>query len=205
MEDRFFNTLKKLYGSYGFRLYIVGGSVRDLLLGRPYKDHDFVTDATPEQEKAFMPDASYAFSKFGSIRLTLEGEEIDITTLRIEGAYTDFRHPSHIQFVKDPKLDYKRRDFTINAIYLDEEYQLLDYCGGIEDLKNKIIRFIGDPATRVKEDPLRILRAERFSKVLGFALEPKTKEAIDSNRDLLKELNPEKIKEEERKLRSSVK
>lgn len=205
MEDRFFNQLKKLYVSYGYRLYIVGGAARDLLLGRPYVDHDFVTDATPEEEKEFLPDASYVFAKFGSIRLSLEGEEIDITTLREEGAYEDFRHPSRIIFVKDPRIDYKRRDFTINALYLDEEYQLLDYCNGLSDLKTKVIRFIGDPDTRIKEDPLRILRAERFSKVLGFEIEPKTKAAIERNRGLLKELNPEKVKEEERKLRSSVK
>jgi tRNA nucleotidyltransferase (CCA-adding enzyme) len=205
MEDRFFNELKKLYGAYGHRLFIVGGTTRDLLLGRPYVDHDFVTDATPEEEKEFLPDASYAFAKYGSVKLYEEGQEIDLTTLRVEGAYKDFRHPSKITFVKDPQQDYVRRDFTINALYLDEEYRLLDFCGGLQDLKNHVIRFIGDPDLRVREDPLRILRAERFAKVLGFSLEEKTKAAIDRNRDLLKRLNPDKIKEEERKLRSAVK
>ena len=205
MKDAIFDELKILYRAHGYRLYLVGGSVRDLLLGRPYTDHDFATDALPEEEKAFLPEASYAFAKYGSIRLMRSGEEVDITTLRQEGAYKDFRHPSKIAFVVDPALDFKRRDFTINALYLDEEYHLLDFCGGYDDLKKGLIRFIGDPDTRLREDPLRLLRAERFSKVLGFEVEEKTKAALERNRDLLKELKPEKIKEEQRKLLSSVK
>jgi tRNA nucleotidyltransferase/poly(A) polymerase len=110
-----------------------------------------------------------------------------------------------LQFVKDPKLDYKRRDFTINALYLDEDYRLLDFCGGYADLQKKIIRFVGDPLKRVQEDPLRILRADRFAQVLGFSFEEKTKEAIEENRSLLAKLNPEKVKEERRKLEKAVK
>lgn len=205
MKDALFDQLKALYHTHGYRLYLVGGSVRDLLLGRPYTDHDFATDALPEEEKSFLPEAFYAFAKYGSIRLKEKGEEVDITTMREEGAYTDFRHPSKIVFVKDPALDFRRRDFTINALYLDEEYNLLDFCQGLEDLKNGIIRFIGDPDTRLREDPLRLLRAERFAKTLSFQIEEKTKAAIERNRSLLKELKPEKVKEEQRKLLSSVK
>lgn len=205
MEDRFYNELKKIYTTHGYRLYIVGGSTRDLLLNRPYVDHDFATDATPEEEKLFLPDANYAFAKYGAVRLSEAGEEIDITTLRKEGDYKDFRHPSSVVFVKDPQEDYLRRDFTINALYLDEEYTLLDFCGGVKDLESKLIRFIGNPDKRVKEDPLRILRAERFAKVLGFSIEKETLKAIEENKGLLSELNPEKVKEERRKLLSSVK
>ncbi|MCI2111778.1 MAG: hypothetical protein LKK13_05555 [Bacilli bacterium] len=205
MIDPFFDELKKTYKANGYRLYIVGGSVRDSLLGRPFSDHDFVTDATPDQERLFLPDASFVFARFGSVRLKREGQEIDVTTLREEGGYGDFRHPSKIVFVKEPSLDYKRRDFTINALYLDENYHLLDFCHGEDDLKARLIRFIGDPFLRVHEDPLRILRAERFMKALGFSLEAETARAIEENRFLLRKLNPEKVKEEERKLLSSVK
>jgi tRNA nucleotidyltransferase/poly(A) polymerase len=102
-------------------------------------------------------------------------------------------------FVKTPEEDYVRRDFTINALYLTAENQVLDYCGGQEDLKNKVIRFVGDPEVRVQEDPLRILRAERFAASLSFTIEAKSQAAIDKYRYLIERLNPAKIKEEERK------
>ncbi|MBR4275094.1 MAG: hypothetical protein IKQ34_03705, partial [Bacilli bacterium] len=116
-----------------------------------------------------------------------------------EGEYNDSRHPSNVIFVKDPKLDYVRRDFTINAMYLDEDYNVIDFSTGQEDLKKKLIRFIGDPYKRIEEDPLRIARAERFAKTLGFEIEEKTQQAIKDKRDLLGKLNPEKLKEEQRK------
>jgi tRNA nucleotidyltransferase (CCA-adding enzyme) len=206
MEDATFEKLKAIYRQAGYRLYIVGGTTRDLLLNRSYSDWDFVTDATPSEEKAFLPAADFTFAKYGSVKLHPgTSHEVDLTTLRVEGAYDDFRHPSFIQFVKDPRQDYVRRDFTINALYLDENYHLLDFCGGYADLKAKIIRFVGDPSKRVQEDPLRILRAERFAQVLGFTFEEKTKQAIEENRSLLAKLNPEKVKEERRKLEKAVK
>jgi tRNA nucleotidyltransferase (CCA-adding enzyme) len=199
MHEETFNDLKKLFLAQGHRLYIVGGTARDLLLGRPYDDLDFATDATPSEERAFLPDASYIFAQYGSVKVTQDQKPVDITTLRVEEDYRDFRHPGTVVFVKDPKRDYLRRDFTINALYLDEEYALLDYCGGWDDLQAKLLRFVGDPARRVREDPLRIIRAERFALSLGFTIEPKTQKAIDEARDLLKELNPAKIEEERRK------
>jgi tRNA nucleotidyltransferase (CCA-adding enzyme) len=101
--------------------------------------------------------------------------------------------------VKDPILDYVRRDSTVNAMYLDEDYNVIDFSTGQEDLKKKLIRFIGDPYKRIEEDPLRIARAERFAKTLGFEIEEKTQQAIKDKRDLLGKLNPEKLKEEQRK------
>lgn len=199
MHEETFNDLKKLFLAQGHRLYIVGGTARDLLLGRSYDDLDFATDATPDDEKAFLPKASYVFAKYGSVKVTHGRKPVDITTLRVEEGYWDFRHPGTVVFVKDPELDYLRRDFTINALYLDEEYALLDYCGGFADLQAKLLRFVGDPARRVREDPLRIIRAERFASSLGFTIEPRTQKAIDEARDLLKELNPAKIEEERRK------
>jgi|LAHS01.1.fsa_nt_gb tRNA nucleotidyltransferase (CCA-adding enzyme) len=201
MEDPIFNDLKKLFNNRGYRLYIVGGTTRDLLLGRSFSDRDYVSDATPDEMKVFLPDADFTFAKYGAVKLLWDHCPVDITTLREEKGYQDYRHPGKVTFVKDPKLDYLRRDFTINAMYLDEEYSLLDYSGGLADLEAKLIRFIGDPEKRVQEDPLRILRAERFAKSLGFSIEPKTLAALSKYHGLIAKLNPEKIKEEQRKLR----
>ena len=199
MRIEAFDFLKDVFSKNGFHLYVVGGTVRDFLLGKEITDLDFVTDATPKEEMKFIPEADFTFKKFGAVRYPYKGKHIDITTLRQEGEYNDSRHPSKVTFVKDPKLDYVRRDFTINAMYLDEEYKVIDFSSGQEDLKKKLIRFIGDPVKRIEEDPLRIARAERFAKSLGFEIEEKTLQAIKDKRDLLEKLNPEKLKEEERK------
>ena len=199
MRIEAFDFLKDLFRKNGFRLYVVGGTVRDFLLGKEITDLDFVTDATPEDEMKFIPEGDFTFKKFGTVRYPFKGKHIDITTLRQEGEYNDSRHPSNVIFVKDPKLDYVRRDFTVNAMYLDEDYNVIDFSTGQEDLKKKLIRFIGDPYKRIEEDPLRIARAERFAKTLGFEIEEKTQQAIKDKRDLLGKLNPEKLKEEQRK------
>lgn len=178
---------------------MIGGTSRDYLLGREFADYDFVTSATPEEERPFLPQADFTFAKFGSIKLKENGVEVDFTTFREEGEYKDSRHPSYIKFILDPKIDSFRRDFTVNAIYIDQEGKILDYHGGLEDLNAKLIRFIGDPRQRIVEDPLRILRAERFAATLGFQIEEKTKEAITELRPLLNKLNPEKIKMEKQK------
>ena len=199
MRIEAFDFLKDLFRKNGFRLYVVGGTVRDFLLGKEITDLDFVTDATPEDEMKFIPEGDFTFKKFGAVRYPFKGKHIDITTLRQEGEYNDSRHPSNVIFVKDPELDYVRRDFTVNAMYLDEDYNVIDFSTGQEDLKKKLIRFIGDPYKRIEEDPLRIARAERFAKTLGFEIEEKTQQAIKDKRDLLGKLNPEKLKEEQRK------
>lgn len=176
---------------------MIGGASRDLLLNRPFTDYDFCTDATPEQMKAFLPEnASYAFARFGSVRINEKPYEIDITTLREEGGYEDFRHPSKIKFIAETRTDCFRRDFTINAIYIAENGDKLDYVGGIFDLNRRRIRFIGDPYERIRQDPLRILRAERFAHKLGFHIEKKSQQAINELRPLLEKLNPEKVKME---------
>lgn len=199
MNKEIFVNLAKLFNSYGYRLYMIGGTTRDYLLGREVLDYDFVTDATPSDMKEFLSDANYVFEKYGTVKVKINDIHIDITTLRKESEYIDSRHPSKIVFTKDLKEDYLRRDFTINAIYMDENFNPIDYCGGISDLNNKIIRFIGDPVKRIKEDPLRILRAERFKEKLGFSYETKTEEAIKENYELINKLNPDKVKEEIRK------
>ncbi len=194
-----FLRLSSLYAEHGHRLFLIGGTSRDLLLRIDPSDIDLVTDATPEEEKAFLPDLEMTFARFGSVHLKTEAGDIDITTLRRESGYKDSRHPSKIEFIRDLKEDSLRRDFTINALYIDCQGNVSDYHGGLEDLKNRLIRFIGDPATRIQEDPLRILRAERFAKRLGFQIEEKTEKAMEEHRDLLRLLNPEKIAMEMKK------
>ena len=199
MLPELFLKYANLFAEHGFSLYMVGGSSRDYLLGLPFTDFDFATDATPEQERSFLPQASYAFAKFGSLSFKEGENEIDITTFRKEGGYDDRRHPKTIEFIKDPETDSFRRDFTINAIYINHEGRVCDFHWGQEDLKAGVIRFIGDPATRIQEDPLRILRAERFAKKLGFRIEEASWKAMEENRGLLALLNPEKIKMERKK------
>ena len=196
MDLPLFKKYEKLFRSHGYPLFMVGGTSRDLLLGQEPSDFDFVTSATPEQERSFLPDADYSFAKFGSIKFKEEGKEINVTTFREEGEYKDFRHPSYIRFISSPEEDSKRRDFTINALYLDGEGNVLDFHGGLKDLREKKIRFIGNPDVRIQEDPLRILRAERFAKRLGFTLEEETDKAIKKLRPLLAKLNPLKVKQE---------
>ena len=159
-------------------------------------------DATPEEIKTFLPGADFTFAKFGSVRVKVDGVKVDVTTLRVEEDYEDFRHPGKIKFVKSVEEDYVRRDFTINAIYMDGDFKVIDPSNGLEDLNNKLIRFIGDPEKRIKEDPLRILRAKRFANKLGFKIEEDSQKAIEKLNYLLDKLNPEKIKEEERKSKS---
>lgn len=199
MNKELFSKLVKLFEENNHHIYMIGGTSRDFLLGINFTDYDFVTDAIPEEMKSFLPDASYTFERFGTVKAKIDGIKVDITTFRKEESYGDFRHPSKINFVKTIEEDYKRRDLTINAIYIDKDYKVIDPANGEKDLKDKIIRFIGDPEIRIKEDPLRILRVERFQKKLGFKIEEKSLKAIEKYRYLLDKLNPDKIAEEKRK------
>lgn len=201
MNNKLFEFLNFKFKENGFSIFEVGGSVRDGILGIEVYDFDFATDATPEEMMKFLPDANGTFSKYGCIKYKGEFGRAEITTFRVEEEYDDFRHPTKIKFVKSLDEDFKRRDFTINAIYKDINGKLYDPSNGVLDLNNKIIRLIGNPEKRIKEDPLRILRAKRFATKLGFQIEPKTQKAIDEFSYLLEKLNPEKIKEEERKFK----
>lgn len=195
MRIELFDHYAKLFQAHGFRLYLVGGSTRDYLLGLPLTDFDFATDATPDEMMKFVPDANSVFARFGAIKV---GHCV-FTTFREENDYSDYRHPSFIKYVKTPQEDYIRRDFTINAIYLDQNYSILDYCNGVSDLNNRTLKFIGNPSKRVVEDPLRILRGERFAKKYGLSIENNTIMAMQKYRYLLKNLNQQKIDEELRK------
>lgn len=199
MKPEIFTKLAKIFNDNNHRLFMIGGTTRDYLLGLELFDFDFVTDATPDEIKTFLPDANYTFEKFGSVRVKVDGIKADITTLRVEENYEDFRHPGKIRFVKTIEEDYVRRDFTINAIYMDENEKIIDPSNGLEDLKNHKIRFIGEPEKRIIEDPLRILRAKRFANKLGFEIEENSQKSMQKLEYLLQNLNPDKIKEEERK------
>lgn len=200
MDIKIFKNLAKKFKSSGYSLYMVGGTSRDYLLGRPITDFDLSTDAIPSEIKTFLPEADFTFSHYGSVKLKIDGKHVDITTLRQEEKYKDHRHPSSVSFVNQIKLDYPRRDFTVNALYINEQLEVFDFTNGVADIKNKIIRTIGEPNERFQEDPLRILRALRFKLKLGFEFDVETARAITNNWDLLEFLNPAKVSEEMTKM-----
>lgn len=194
-----FKSLSRIFKDNGYSLYLVGGTVRDYLLGLPLIDFDVVTNATPSDMNRFLENGDYTFSKFGSVKLHYQNIKFDITTLRKEDEYIDSRHPSKIIFCDSLIEDSKRRDFTINALYMDDSEKIYDFHDGISDLKNHIIRMIGDSDKRIKEDPLRILRAVRFKITLGFELDEELLKSIINNKELLKYINKEKIEQDIKK------
>ena len=198
-----FQTLHELFAENGFALYMVGGTVRDYLMGLPLDDMDVVTDATPEDIKKFLPDASFVFARFGSVSFKTEKKvKFDITTLREEKGYEDARHPDKIHFVKDLSVDVKRRDFTVNALYMNSKLEVIDYVNGQEDLKNHTLRMVGNPDLRIKEDPLRIIRALRFSIDYKLNIDSELDKAIRNNISLLEKLNIEKIRQDIKKIKN---
>lgn len=195
-----FHNLAMLFGKNGYRLYMIGGTSRDYLLGRPVDDFDLVSDATPTQIQDFLPEANYRFSHYGNVKYRLGYQKVDITTLREEAGYKDYRHPQSISFVTDISKDYRRRDFTINAIYIDETMKVFDFADGLTHLSERKIVMIGEPNARLQEDPLRILRALRFVIKLDFTLGSNLAKAISNNADLLEYLTPAKINAEIEKM-----
>lgn len=186
-----FNILNSSYESY-----FVGGAVRDMILGYSINDYDITTLATPDEirETIHMYKTIDIGGSLGTVLARTENFSVDITPFRIEGEYKNYRKPEEVIFSKDVRDDIKRRDFTINAILYNGEF--IDYVGGIEDLKNKIIRAIGDPEERIREDALRILRAVRFASKYDFEIEDGLKSAIISNVSLLKNISYERIRDE---------
>ena len=196
-----FQELAKIFNEHGYRLYLVGGTVRDYLLNLPLDDMDAVSDATPDEIVSFLPNVDQTFARLGSLKYkNPDGIKFDITTLRKESGYLDNRHPSEIIFVKDLKIDYQRRDFTINALYLDEKLNVIDYSNGQKDLNNRLLRMIGDPDIRLKEDPLRILRAIRFALMLDFKIDDELLKSMQDNFNLLRNITDAKIRSELNKI-----
>ncbi len=172
---------------------MVGGTVRDYLLNIELTDMDLVTDATPSEMKEFLKSADYTFEKYGSVKLKVDDTKFDITTLRKEEGYSDYRHPNKICFTKSIKEDVFRRDITINALYMDKGLNLIDLVGGKKDIERRIIRTIGNPLVRITEDPLRILRIYRFQLEIGFDIDEELKKVLKENISLLNLLNKDKI------------
>lgn len=183
----------------GHSAYIVGGSVRNLLLGLPTQDHDIATSARPEQVSALFESCVMVGSQFGVVKVMDPSDPasgVEVATFRSESDYRDSRHPSRVEF-SSIEEDAYRRDFTINGLYYDyKSIQILDLAGGMADLKAKIIRAIGDPRERFREDALRLLRAIRFSCQLGFEIELQTWEAIQARVRLIQKVSGERIRDE---------
>ena len=175
--------------------YIVGGCVRDMLMGKTPNDYDVTTDLTPD--KVISAFSGYKVIptgiKHGTVTVHIDHFPVEITTFRTDGAYSDGRHPDSVRFVGDIKDDLSRRDFTVNAMARGEDGTLIDPFGGEGDLRSGIIRAVGDPSTRFREDALRILRAVRFASKLGFSIEDKTAEAMFERRELLGGIASERI------------
>ncbi len=180
----------------GYEAYIVGGSVRDYLLGLDSHDIDITTCAHPDEIKQVFADFRTIDTgiRHGTVTILYEDLPIEVTTFRADGEYLDHRRPKQVSFVRNLKEDLMRRDFTINAMAYDED--LIDIFGGRDDLENKLIRAVGDPDMRFREDALRILRALRFASQLGFKIERRTALAMRKNRELLRDISAERVQKE---------
>lgn len=185
----------------GFQAYVVGGSVRDSLLGRPPHDWDLATDARPEEVLALFPGARPTGIVFGTVTVPLDGDEpphqVEVTTFRADLEYRDAHRPARVAFTRDLATDLARRDFTVNALAYDPvEGRLLDLWQGRQDLAQGLVRAVGEPKARLHEDPLRSLRAIRLVAQFGFRIEPGTREAIRALAHRLTLLSAERVRDE---------
>ena len=187
----------------GFEAYVVGGCVRDALLGREPMDWDITTNALPEDTKKLFRRTIDTGIEHGTVTVMMGKEGYEITTYRIDGKYEDNRHPSEVTFTKNLTEDMKRRDFTINAMAYNEEEGLIDKFGGVDDLNNRVIRCVGEPMERFSEDALRIMRAVRFSAQLDYSIEVRTAAAVKELAPTLKKISAERIQVELIKLLES--
>lgn len=189
----------------GFENYLVGGSVRDLIMGRVPKDWDIATNARPEEIQKKIPDSFYE-NEFGTVGVKTGSEVgslkvVEVTPYRLESGYSDKRHPDKVEWAETIEEDLARRDFTINAMALNlrpttYNQQLIDPFGGERDIKSKLIRAVGNPDERFKEDALRMLRTLRLASELNFAIELETQQAIEKNVELLSHISKERIRDE---------
>ncbi|WP_171038086.1 CCA tRNA nucleotidyltransferase [Aquibacillus sediminis] len=203
MIDQRFQTAKGILDrleAYHHKAYFVGGAIRDLLLDRTTGDIDIATSASPQQVQQLFDKVIPVGIEHGTVVVRFEGESFEVTTFRVEGAYSDYRHPDHVHFVDQIEEDLARRDFTINAIAMDKAGDLVDPFSGQRDLNQQMIRTVGDPEQRFSEDPLRMLRALRFSSQLGFTLEPNTYAALKENIEWIEKIAIERITTELEKM-----
>jgi len=180
----------------GYEAYVVGGCVRDSILGRNPEDWDITTSAKPEQVKQLFRRTIDTGIQHGTVTVMLDKEGFEVTTYRIDGKYEDSRHPKEVTFTPNLEEDLKRRDFTINAMAYNEKEGLIDIFGGMEDIRQKTIRCVGDAGERFREDALRIMRAVRFSAQLGYTIEENTKKAIALLAPNLQNISAERIQVE---------
>ena len=183
----------------GFEARYVGGCVRDTLLDRPIHDWDIASQALPEDVLRLFPHCVPTGIRHGTVTVLLDGVSAEVTTYRLDGAYHDGRHPDGVRFVRSLAEDLARRDFTINAMAMDESGAVTDLFGGREDLSRRVIRCVGEPETRFREDALRMLRAYRFAAQLGFSLDAQTQAAIQRCTPLCASLSRERVREEAEK------
>lgn len=187
--------------SSGFKAYLVGGCVRDLVLGREPEDYDVATDAHPARVQELFPSSVDVGARFGVILVAGDGAQVEVATFRSDVGYSDGRHPDRVEYSRLPEEDVRRRDFTINGLMLDmETQQVLDFVGGREDLRQGIVRAIGAPELRFREDRLRMVRAVRFAARFGYVIEPATFQAIVAAAPHITEVSAERLRDEISKL-----
>ena len=184
----------------GHEAVFVGGSVRDLVLGKEISDVDIATSATPEEVKSLFSHTVDVGIEHGTVLVLHHHDSYEVTTFRTEGTYQDFRHPDSVTFVRSLEEDLMRRDFTINALAVNDKEEIVDYFGGIEDLEKEIIRCVGNPMERFNEDALRMMRAVRFAGQLGFSIESETFNAIRTLKANLERVAVERMKVEFEKM-----
>ena len=189
-------TILNILENAGYEAYVVGGCVRDSILGRTPDDWDITTSAKPEQVKELFHRTVDTGLQHGTVTVLKEKEGYEVTTYRVDGEYEDGRHPKEVTFTASLEEDLKRRDFTINAMAYNPSRGLVDLFGGMEDIDRKIIRCVGDPLERFTEDALRIMRAVRFSAQLGFTIEDETRKALKVLAPNLKHVSAERIQTE---------
>jgi len=195
------NSICDALQAAGFEAFLVGGCVRDVLLGREPADYDVATSATPEQVLKLFPDGVTVGAQFGVILVPREGVKVEVATFRSDVGYTDGRHPDRVVFANSPEEDVKRRDFTINGLVMRHNTgEILDFVDGQADLEAGIIRAIGEPDRRFAEDKLRMLRAVRFAARFDYEIEHKTFAAIPKHARLISQVSAERIRDELTKL-----
>ena len=210
MRDAALTVIRKLQAN-GFEAFLVGGCVRDLVLGNEPKDFDVTTNALPEQVIALFEKTLPVGASFGVVIVVIDGEQIEVATYRTDGLYSDGRRPDTVEYGKTAREDVERRDFTMNGLLLTtpmdfpvkgvtaedhdmfDGYGIVDFVGGREDIKARVIRCIGDPNKRFTEDGLRMMRAVRFAAKLGFKIEPHTFEAITTNASQMVNISRERV------------
>jgi len=195
------NSICETLRRNGHEALLVGGCVRDLLLGREASDYDVATDATPERVIALFPESIAVGAQFGVVIVPRDGFKVEVATFRSDVGYSDGRHPDRVVYARAPQEDVQRRDFTINGLLMRHDTgEVLDFVGGQADLKNRVIRAIGEPDRRFAEDKLRLMRAVRFGARFGFAIEAATFAAVRRHAPEIAQVSAERLRDELTKL-----